>query len=134
MKYLAVILAFCLAGAYAGLSDEQKAKLVEHRKVCVAQTGLDPQVVENIKRGQPVQFDEKLSCFAACMLKRIGIMRPDGSMDEQVARAKLPKDLPKDKVDAVINSCKTQVGRNQCETGGKVLGCLLKTKAVSILH
>lgn len=35
-------------------------------------------------------------------------MRPDGTIDEAVARSKVPKDLPQDKVDQVINTCKTQ--------------------------
>lgn len=35
-------------------------------------------------------------------------MRPDGSIDEQVARAKVPKDVPQEKVDQVINTCKAQ--------------------------
>lgn len=39
-------------------------------------------------------------------------MKPDGSIDEQIARAKIPKDVPQEKVDLVINTCKAQ-GRAQ---------------------
>lgn len=35
-------------------------------------------------------------------------MKADGTIDEAVARSKVPKDIPKDKVDQVINSCKIQ--------------------------
>ena len=35
-------------------------------------------------------------------------MKEDGTIDEEVARAKVPQDLPKEKVDEVINMCKVQ--------------------------
>ncbi|XP_058797519.1 general odorant-binding protein 56a-like [Phymastichus coffea] len=134
MKSFIVVFAICIAGALAGITDEQKAKLREHKVACVAETGVTEEVIAKLKGGEPVVFDDKLNCFSACMLKRIGIMRPDGSIDEQVARAKIPKDLPQDKVDQVIDACKVQVGKDTCETGGKVLSCLSKTKAVALVQ
>jgi hypothetical protein len=35
-------------------------------------------------------------------------MRPDGTIDDEVARAKAPQDLPMDKVDQIIEMCKVQ--------------------------
>ncbi|XP_058797520.1 general odorant-binding protein 56d-like [Phymastichus coffea] len=134
MKSFVVVFAICITGALAGITDEQKAKLVQHKVACISETGVSEDVVNKLKEGEPVVFDDKVNCFSACMLKRVGIMKPDGSIDEQVARAKIPKDLPQDKVDQVINSCKVQVGKDNCETGGKVLACLAKTKAVNLLH
>ncbi|OXU29502.1 hypothetical protein TSAR_003814 [Trichomalopsis sarcophagae] len=134
MKYFAVIFAFCFVGAMAALTEEQKAKLKEYKYACITETGVSEDVIESVKKGEQVAFDEKLNCFSACMLKKVGIMNADGTMNEEVARAKVPQDLPKDKVDQVINTCKAGVGKDSCETGGKVLTCLMKTKAVSILH
>ncbi|XP_058797518.1 general odorant-binding protein 56d-like [Phymastichus coffea] len=134
MKYFVVVFAICIPSALAGITDEQRAKLVEHKVACVAETGVSEDMVAKLKGGEPVVFDDKLNCFSACMLKKIGIMKADNSIDEQVARAKVPQDLPQDKVDQVINSCKTQVGKDSCETGGKVLDCLAKSKAVTLLQ
>lgn len=33
-------------------------------------------------------------------------MNPDGSINEEVARAKIPESIPKDKANEVINKCK----------------------------
>nr|ALS31053.1 odorant-binding protein [Phenacoccus solenopsis] len=133
MKYLIAICALCFVSCISALTDEQKAKLKSYKEGCIYESGLNPAVIEQIKKGGSVPFDDKLNCFSACLLKRLAIMKPDGSIDEAVARAKIPKEVPQNKANQVINICKSQVGRTQCETGGKVLGCLLKTKAVQFL-
>nr|QGW50304.1 odorant-binding protein 9 [Chouioia cunea] len=134
MKSFVIVFALCIAGAFAGLTDQQIVKLREYKIGCLAETGVSEDVVNKLKVGEAVVFDEKLNCFSACILKKVGIMRPDGSIDEQVARDKLPKDWPQDKVDHVVNACKVQVGKDSCETGGKVLGCLAKTRAIALVN
>nr|QDJ95972.1 odorant-binding protein 29 [Encarsia formosa] len=138
MKAFVTFFALCLAAVHAaGLTDDQKAKLADYKKSCFVETGADPNAFENYKanivKGVEVKFDDKMNCFAACMLKKIGIMRPDGTIDEAVARSKVPKELPQDKVDQAINTCKTQVGKDNCEIGGKVTGCLVKTKVLEMI-
>nr|WJN66526.1 odorant-binding protein 2 [Leptocybe invasa] len=135
MKFFVIVFAICVTGALAtGITDEQKSKLKDHKVACVAETGVTEDVIEKLKKGEAVVLDDKLNCFSACLLKRIGIMRADGSIDEKVARAKIPKDLPQDTVDKVVNSCKVQVGKDSCETGGKVLVCLAKTKVITLVQ
>ncbi|XP_017878110.1 general odorant-binding protein 56d-like [Ceratina calcarata] len=132
MKTIAVVLAICFVGAMA-LTDEQKAKLAEHKAVCITETGVDAQVVENAKNGNWADGDEKLECFSACMLKRIGIMRPDGSISEEVTRQKAPTDIPKEKIDDVINKCKGTTGANDCKKAANLAKCFIENKSFNVL-
>ncbi|XP_017795892.1 PREDICTED: general odorant-binding protein 56d-like [Habropoda laboriosa] len=133
MKTIAVVFALCFVGAMA-LTDEQKAKLTEHKTACIAETSVDPQVVENAKKGNFAQDDEKLGCFVSCMLKKIGIMNQDGSVNEEVTRAKAPSDIPKDQVETIINKCKTATGANDCKKAANIASCFMKNKTFSVLE
>ncbi|KAI4479640.1 hypothetical protein M0804_011037 [Polistes exclamans] len=104
-----IIVAFTIAlfvGALA-LTDEQKAKLKEYKDSCIAETGVDAAIVENAKNGNIAENDEKLSCFAACFLKKMGILSPEGNLNEEVLYAKLPNSIPKEKADEVFQKCKS---------------------------
>ncbi|XP_033217025.1 general odorant-binding protein 56a-like [Belonocnema kinseyi] len=134
MKTVFAVFSFCLVGAMASITDEQRAKLQEYKTSCVAETGVDAAVVQNAKEGNIAEDDEKLACFFACLLKKIGIMNTDGTINEEVARAKIPVSVPKDKADEVINKCKLLKGATDCETAKKVMKCYGETKTFSILN
>ncbi|XP_076758405.1 general odorant-binding protein 56d-like [Xylocopa sonorina] len=133
MKTIIVVFAFCLVGALA-LTEEQKTKLTEYKNSCITETSVDTQVVDNAKNGNYAKDDEKLGCFTACMLKKIGIMNPDGSVNFDVARKKAPSDINKDQVEDVISKCKDSTGSNECQTASKLAQCFLEKKSFNLLH
>ncbi|KAK1120042.1 hypothetical protein K0M31_012771 [Melipona bicolor] len=104
MKTLAVIFTFCLVGVLA-LTEEQKAKLSAHKTACIAETGVDQQLIEDAKKGIAAD-DDKLSCFAFCMLKKIGAMTDDGTINVELVRQKLSDSgIPVEKIDNILNKC-----------------------------
>ncbi|XP_003708550.1 general odorant-binding protein 56d-like [Megachile rotundata] len=133
MKTVAVIFAFCLVGALA-LTEEQKAKLTQHKNACITETGVDAQVVENAKTGNFAEDDEKLACFASCMLKKIGVMNADGTINVEVARQRAPSTVPQEQVESVINKCKDTTGPNDCKKASNLVKCFKDNKSFNVLN
>ncbi|XP_046625102.1 general odorant-binding protein 83a-like isoform X2 [Neodiprion virginianus] len=133
MKVLIVIFALCVAGSLGGLTDEQKAKLTSYKQACIAESGVEPSVVENAKQGQIAEDDDKLACFAACYLRHIGVYDAEGNVHEDVFRAKLPADVPKAKADEVVNKCSGLTGSTLCRTGAKLLKCMMESRILVVL-
>ncbi|XP_016845241.1 general odorant-binding protein 56d isoform X1 [Nasonia vitripennis] len=135
MKFFTVAtFAMCIIGTFAAFTmTEEQAKDLQDKLDCIKETGADIATLLNIKNGIPTLYDDKVNCFAACMLEKFNIMKPDGSMDETVARLRASKSMSQEKVDRVLSSCKSEVGKDKCETGGKILECLMKNDAVPIL-
>ncbi|CAK9824343.1 General odorant-binding protein 56a [Anthophora retusa] len=133
MKTIAVVFALCFVGALA-LTDEQKAKLAEYKTACIAETGVDTHLIENAKKGNVAKDDEKFGCFSSCMLKKIGIMNQDGTLNEEVARQKAPSTIPKDQVETVINKCKTATGQTDCKKAANLVSCFMDHKTFNVLE
>ncbi|XP_008548247.1 general odorant-binding protein 56d [Microplitis demolitor] len=129
MKIFAVILAVCFVGALAELTEEQLAKLREHRTACVTETGVEEDKVSKAKEGEWMMDDLKLRCFFSCMLKKISVMNEDGTFNEEKARKRIANDLPEDKIDAVITKCKDISGGDECETAMLMMKCYAEEKA-----
>ena len=133
MKTIFVVAALCFVGALA-LTDEQKAKLTEFKGACITESGVDPQTVENAKKGIAVEGDEKLACFTSCMLKKIGILNQEGNFDEETARKRAPSTIAKDQVDDIIAKCKDTTGANDCDKAAKLLKCFKEHKSFNVLN
>ncbi|XP_046749798.1 general odorant-binding protein 83a-like [Diprion similis] len=133
MKILIVVFALCVAGSLGGLTDEQKAKLMGYKQSCITESGVEPNAVENAKRGEIAEDDEKLACFASCYLRHIGVYDAEGNVHEDVFRAKLPADVPKAKADQVVNTCTGRTGSTFCRTGAKLLKCFMESRTVAVL-
>ncbi|CAB0029033.1 unnamed protein product [Trichogramma brassicae] len=98
--------------AQSTLKDEQKAKLREFKEGCIKESGVDAAVVDGIVKGGPITRGDKIDCFSACMLKKIGIMKPDGAIDVEAARGKVKTtNADPDKANKVIDACKDLVRR-----------------------
>ncbi|KAH0950003.1 Obp7 [Eciton burchellii] len=112
------------------LTDEQRSKLKSYKESCIAETGIDPSVIDDAKHGQFHENDEKLGCFVTCMLKKIGIMDADGNVDWEVARSKLPPDVSQDDFDHVFDRCKDIAG-DGCKKAANLLKCALEGSSPS---
>ncbi|XP_031843085.1 general odorant-binding protein 56d-like [Nomia melanderi] len=133
MKAILLVAALCFVSALA-LTDEQRAKLSEYKKSCVAESGVDIKTVEDAKAGNIPESDEKLACFASCMLKKIGIMNQDGSINEEVARQKVATTVPQDQAEELIGKCKDTTGANDCDKAFKLVKCLKTNKSFAVLN
>ncbi|XP_033342464.1 general odorant-binding protein 56a [Megalopta genalis] len=133
MKAALIVFALFFVSALA-LTDEQKAKLTQYKKDCITDTGVDAKTVEEAKTGNFNMDDEKLACFSSCMLKKIGIMNADGSLNEETARQKAPAEVTKEQIDDVINKCKDITGPNDCKKAANLVKCFKDNKSFSVLN
>ncbi|KAL6262521.1 hypothetical protein P5V15_005317 [Pogonomyrmex californicus] len=132
MKAIVIVFAISLVTVLGALTEEQKAKLRQYKETCIAETGVDATMVENAKKGEIAEGDEKLACFATCLLKKIGIMTANGDIDWEVARAKIPSGVPQEQADQLYNACKDVSGTG-CEKGGNVFKCFYENKQFHVL-
>ncbi|XP_012231124.1 general odorant-binding protein 56d [Linepithema humile] len=132
MKAIVIILVVFVVAALGGLTDEQKARLKTYKESCISETGVDPVAVENAKRGEMAENDEKLACFANCLLQKIGFISADGDVNWEVIRAKVPSDVLQDQVDQLQNKCQGVDGSG-CQKGAKLFKCFLKNKNFHLL-
>lgn len=79
----------CQADTVAShLTDEQKAKIVEHRKVCKEQVGnVDQKLIDNARKGD-ISDDSQLKKYLACLAVRIGFITEANEISLDVLKAK----------------------------------------------
>lgn len=106
----------------AGLTDEQKAKLVQYYNDCLASTQVDKEVVAKARRGE-FSDDPKLKEFFGCMFKKAGFQNDDGEIQVDVIRQKMPDDVDKAEADKVIAACQDKKGGTPAETAFEVYKC-----------
>ncbi|XP_043266036.1 general odorant-binding protein 56h-like [Colletes gigas] len=132
MKTIVVVVALCIVGAMA-LTEEQEAQLGEFKTVCMEESNVERQVVEDLKKGIVDENNEKGACFVACMLKKMGIMNQDGSLNEEVVKKRAPTDVTKERVEEIFNKCKDITGTNDCNKAAKLVACYKKNKSLNLL-
>ncbi|XP_036142539.1 general odorant-binding protein 56a-like [Monomorium pharaonis] len=132
MKAIITVLAISFAAVLGQITLEQKEKLRQHRDFCIGETGVHPTVLENVKKGQIVENDEKLNCFADCLLRRTEIITEYGDVDWDVARAKLPRNVSQEQADQIYNACKNITGTG-CSKGANLFKCFLRNKQFHLL-
>ncbi|XP_029157120.1 general odorant-binding protein 56a-like [Nylanderia fulva] len=133
MKAIVIIFAFTIVTVLgSGLTDEQKEKLKQYKESCIAESGVDPTVVENAKKGEIDVNDEKLACFLNCIVKKIGIINANGDIDWEVARAKAPSSLSQEQIERIQTNCQNVAGSG-CQKGANLVKCFKENKS-SVLH
>nr|XP_022914408.1 general odorant-binding protein 56d-like isoform X2 [Onthophagus taurus] len=83
--FLVLVLIVIVANGYY-LSDEQKAKIKEITRRCIEQTGVDPNVLLQTKRGVFTE-DPKLKSFLFCSFTNSGIQDSKGAIQEDVVKS-----------------------------------------------
>ncbi|XP_043265844.1 general odorant-binding protein 56a [Colletes gigas] len=133
MKTVAIFFVFFVASALAGITDEQKEKLFQFKDECMADTKVDSEMIHKALAGDDTENEGKLQCFAACILKKIGIMEQDGSINVEVVKKNAPADVPNEQIEEVLNKCKDITGATDCEKAGNLVKCFLENKTFNIL-
>ncbi|XP_014206285.1 uncharacterized protein LOC106637839 [Copidosoma floridanum] len=136
-SFAAVILlaVVCFVGARPkGFSDEENKMIMQHSDSCMVEAGVDKALTQYPfnEKGEMIQ-DEDFNCFLACMYKKIDVMKPDGTINEEVARSMVSQGLSQEKMHEAVK-CIAQVGNNTCDTAGKLLGCVMKIRMASELN
>nr|AXO78383.1 odorant binding protein 5 [Xylotrechus quadripes] len=74
--------------AEAGLTDEQKQKLIAYHKECGAQSGVDKELIAKARKGD-FSDDPKLKEHLFCVAKKIGSFNEAGEIQQQVLKPKI---------------------------------------------
>ncbi|KAF7272393.1 hypothetical protein GWI33_014820 [Rhynchophorus ferrugineus] len=72
----------------ADLSAEQKQKVVGYGRECIAETGVEKELVSKVRQGS-FSDDPKLKAFAFCLSKKIGLQNASGDVQADVLKQKL---------------------------------------------
>ncbi|XP_066581585.1 general odorant-binding protein 83a-like [Prorops nasuta] len=104
--------------------EEEQAKMKVFKEECIPETGVDRSFVDDAELGI-LRLDEKLACYAACMMKKVGVMRPDGSINDEVALSKIPSGINQEKAIEVFHKCKRVPSKNHCLKAGLMAKCFV---------
>ncbi|XP_058830747.1 general odorant-binding protein 56d-like [Topomyia yanbarensis] len=128
MKTFVTIVVVALAAGAWALTAEQQKKAKAYADECVKTTGVAPESVGKLKKGDFAGADDKTKCFSKCVLEKAGFMNAHGDIQEKVVIDKLSVDHDKSKVEATLKKC-NQKGVNACDTAFKAYQCFYNTKA-----
>ncbi|XP_011503083.1 PREDICTED: uncharacterized protein LOC105366363 [Ceratosolen solmsi marchali] len=116
MRLLIPILAvICIVGVKGHeFTEKEKNQSDMEIESCAFENGIHRTQLENLMKTKSVSGTRQLDCFSACVLKKSGFMNDDGTFNEN-------NNVQKEE----IIKCRQLKGPSTCETGGKVLQCLL---------
>nr|WJN66528.1 odorant-binding protein 7 [Leptocybe invasa] len=122
---LALFAVICIVGVYAhhgqhghNLAPEQIERIKAEVEECARTNGIGHEVFEDLKAGKNPTPSRNLDCFAACVLKRNGVMNADGSTNHK------PNDSD------AAKQCKELKGSDDCDTAGKIMSCFHKNNLI----
>ncbi|KAM8713733.1 hypothetical protein ACLKA7_013973 [Drosophila subpalustris] len=131
MKLLIVLIA-CLAAALAAKpTGEQLEAIQKHVTQCTEQEGITKEQAINMRQGNFDDPDQKLKCFANCMLEKIGLM-VDGQLKPDAMLERLGDIEGVDNVKAIIAKCGTIKGADKCDTAHQYFVCFHKNRAAGM--
>ncbi|XP_001600607.1 uncharacterized protein LOC100113557 [Nasonia vitripennis] len=122
MKAVVIVLAVCLAGVFA--EDPIKDINKEYIKGCLIENGFDPQQYPTGLRNAkvPEKQEQNRNCYYSCMMKKMNLMKADGSLNEDALRQKFNMNL--DTLGKALSTCKDQVKDDKC----KLAACLMANR------
>ncbi|KAK0183052.1 hypothetical protein PV327_001130 [Microctonus hyperodae] len=95
-------------------------------KKCNEEAGGDESTMEKFRRHEEID-DPKFKCFHACIMKAIGSMNEDGSINEEKSIGDIPEDMPdREMMIESIKACKDEKGEDDCETATKITKCFME--------
>nr|UTN00836.1 odorant binding protein [Semanotus bifasciatus] len=95
-------------------SDEEKKRIIKNREECIAETKVNPELIDRADSGDFVD-DDKLKCFTKCFYQKAGFVTEAGALLLDTIKAKIPANIDKEKALQVIEKCQQQ-GKDACET------------------
>ena len=127
MKTIALVLALCVSGTLADVTTDQIIILLRYKDECMTETGIDKELLDKALKAESTGHgEEKLGCFVACILKKVGIMNKDGSIDAAAAKEHAPMNVPNDIAVDMIKKCKDPEGADDCAKAANFVNCLIE--------
>lgn len=112
---------------FQALTEEQKAKLKEHYSICMAESGVEKELVMKAKTGDYSGVNDQLKNFTFCTFKRIGIISEDGAIHREVAIAKVEEEK-REIVGKAVDTCSGQTGTTLADKAWNFYVCYRKER------
>lgn len=128
--FLVVLCAVQLAKAYfdqSELTPEEFAQWTDIKEKCIVESGVAREVLAQAEKGV-LMVDEKLACFGACAMKKIGLMKEDGTVDLDVGISKIPKAFHKGRAEEILRKCGKLNSGDVCVKAAIIIKCLMDHK------
>ncbi|XP_053976064.1 general odorant-binding protein 56d-like isoform X1 [Hylaeus volcanicus] len=145
MKTVAVVFVLFVASALAELTEQQKSDLSKFADDCMTEIGIESESIKKMIIGQEPEKNGKFNCYMSCVLKKIGIIQEDGSINVDVVRQEAPADIPKEAIEDLISKCKDTTlnemkstiitaGADDCEKAGNLIKCFVENKTFNLFN
>ncbi|XP_011505171.1 PREDICTED: uncharacterized protein LOC105367989 [Ceratosolen solmsi marchali] len=110
-----VIFSLCITSVFAVIVTKEQFN--KFSSECASEMGFDPAEIDKNKTKSPTKNEE--SCYLACIDKKQGVMKQDGTYDINVILNYVETSEMKTKVqsyiDELIKTCKPEVGNDTCK-------------------
>lgn len=124
MKSFIAFFALLAIAAAVPFTEEQMKKGQEHVKKCIAETNVDPAVVQKLREGDFSNNDEKAQCFTLCFFKEAGMVDANGNQNDEVIVKKLSTHTNEAQIIEYVAKCKTSIkGSTPCEKAFETYKC-----------
>uniref|UniRef100_A0A023EFQ5 Putative odorant-binding protein 56e n=1 Tax=Aedes albopictus TaxID=7160 RepID=A0A023EFQ5_AEDAL len=89
---------------------------------CVAETGVNPASVAQLRVGDFSANDKRSKCFIRCFFEKEGFMDSKGNLHMEKIADALSGDFDREKVEMVLSNCSTKE-KNACDTAFHMYEC-----------
>ncbi|XP_055528998.1 general odorant-binding protein 56d-like [Wyeomyia smithii] len=91
---------------------------------CLAETGVNPASIAQLKVGDFSADDQRSKCFVRCFFEKEGFMNDKGGLLTDSVIEALSSDFDREKVEAVMTKCQVDEKKDACDTAFQVYECL----------
>ncbi|XP_028027970.1 general odorant-binding protein 56d-like [Bombyx mandarina] len=114
------------------LTETQKEKAKQYTSECVKESGVSTEVINAAKTGQYSE-DKAFKKFVLCFFNKSAILNSDGTLNMDVALAKLPPGVNKSEAQSVLEQCKDKTGQDAADKAFEIFQCYYKGTKTHIL-
>ncbi|KAG8038524.1 hypothetical protein G9C98_006220 [Cotesia typhae] len=134
MHRFAVVLLFAaVIVTEAAITPEDLVKFGRARRDCDRTVPVDSSVIDRVIQGAMIN-DRQFFCYAACVVKELGLATADGSLMVDKVISKIPEGLPnRDTIVNAVNECGTKKAADPCDTAQMVFNCFHEKNVPSLL-
>nr|AZL87164.1 odorant binding protein 22 [Holotrichia oblita] len=116
------IVLFALIVISTALTDEQKEKIKTIGKQCKASSEVEREKLEKLRNGE-IENDPKLKAFLRCTFEKLEFQKPDGTIDKEKVKSRLPSKLSETEKEEIVNECTNVTETDVTEIAYSVYKC-----------
>ncbi|XP_030749800.1 general odorant-binding protein 83a-like [Sitophilus oryzae] len=107
------------------LPDDLKKSLQKLHDTCTEETGVQEELIEQLKSGKFVE-DSKLKCYVKCLMMKAGAMDTEGNIGSDAANKFIPSEIKNGLICTVVHICNKRLKNvtDHCEKAFLTMKCV----------